>query len=53
MSENKCVLCRSATDDEVQLGEKYTSNGVTAHYYCLVSQIILICYLLFCLFRFE
>lgn len=37
MSGTECVLCRQSTDDEVQFGQKYTCEGVTAHYYCLVS----------------
>lgn len=35
-SKTKCVICRTAVDDVLNLGEMKTFENISAHYYCLL-----------------
>lgn len=37
-----CCLCKTNTNDEFQLGRKYTIDGITAHIFCAVSDFFLL-----------
>lgn len=32
----ECLFCRDNIDDPIRLGKKLSSDGITAHHYCLV-----------------
>lgn len=36
--EGSCIFCKDATDDPLRLGEKFTRDGFSVHYYCMVSR---------------
>lgn len=33
---DKCVMCSSASNDPINLGDKITINNLSAHYFCLL-----------------
>lgn len=39
-----CVLCKSQTDNEIDLGEILNTGKIYAHHYCLVTIVLFMNY---------
>lgn len=45
ISEKICIMCKSSSDDK-QLGGMETTDNLNAHYFCLVSITLDVCYVI-------